>query len=52
MAGRGKVLGTIKNGKVKIRSKRQISFLEYMELPYTRYVYRKRKLVRKVRRNA
>jgi hypothetical protein len=46
-----RVLGTIKRGKVKITSMKQIKYLEVKKLPYTRFVYRKGKLIKKVRRN-
>ena len=32
-----KVLGTIKRGKVKIRSRKQIGYLEHHNLPYTSF---------------
>ncbi len=44
------IYGTTHRGKVKIRSKKQIRFLEARKLPYTRYVRQHGKL-RKVRRN-
>ncbi len=50
MKKKGRILGTTHRGRVKIRSKRQIRFLEYKKLPYTRYVRRHGKIA-KVRRN-
>ncbi len=47
---KGKVLGTTRRGRVKIRSQKQIRFLEAKKLPYTKYVRKNGKL-RKVRRN-
>lgn len=44
-----KVLGTIKRGKVAITSEKQIRWLEWKGLPYTRFVYGDG--VKKVRRN-
>jgi len=43
----GRILGTTRRGKVKIRSKKQIRFLEAHHLPYTRIT----KSGKKVRRN-
>ena len=45
-----KVFGTIKRGKVKITTEKQIRFLEWKGLPYTRYVYKDGE-IKKVRRN-
>lgn len=43
-----KVLGTVRRGKVKIRSRRQMRFLEARHIDHTHFVRRKGKL-RKVR---
>lgn len=44
-----KVLGTIKRGKVKITSKKQIAYLHVHEIDHTHFVCRNGKIVRKVR---
>lgn len=35
MAKRDKIIGTIKRGRVKIRSKRQMRFLHYAKIDHT-----------------
>lgn len=42
-----KVLGTIKRGKVKIYSKKQMAFLHAKHLPHTHYVYKNGKVIKK-----
>lgn len=44
------ILGTIKRGKVKIYSEKQMRYLEFKKIDHTHYVYNENgKLVRKVR---
>lgn len=47
MAKRGKVLGTIKRGRVKIRSRRQMRYLHEYRIDHTHYVRRKGKLIKR-----
>lgn len=46
---RGRVLGTTRRGRVKIRSAKQIRFLEVHKLPYTRITKGGRRVRRNVR---
>lgn len=47
MARKKRILGTIRRGRTKITSPKEIRFLEAKKLPYTRFT----KSGRKVRRN-
>jgi hypothetical protein len=47
-----KILGTVKRGKVKIYSDKQMKYLHFKKLPHTHFVYRGNKLVKKVRHYA
>lgn len=42
-------LGTIKRGRVKVYSKKQMAFLHYARIDHTHFVYRGGRLVRKKR---
>ena len=44
-----RVLGTIKRGTVKITSPKQIRYLEWEKLPYTRFTKKGKKVRRNVR---
>ena len=44
-----RILGTIKKGKVKIRSKKQMGFLHYARIDHTHFKYKGKKLVKKSR---
>lgn len=46
---KGRILGTTHRGRVKIRSPKQIRFLERNKLPYTRITKRGKKVRRNVR---
>lgn len=43
------VLGTIKRGKVKIYTEKQLHYLEMNHIDHTHFVYKNGKLVKKVR---
>jgi hypothetical protein len=42
-----KPLGTIKRGKVKILSEKQMAYLHFKHLPHTDYVYKDSKVIKK-----
>jgi len=42
-----KELGTVKRGKVKIYSEKQMKYLHFKELPHTHYKYVGGKLIKK-----
>ncbi len=42
-----KVLGTVRRGKVKITSEKQMRFLHFKRLPHTDYIYKNEKLIKK-----
>lgn len=49
MKRRRKVLGTIRRGKVKIYSPKEIRYLEWKKIPYTRITKKGKKVRRNVR---
>jgi hypothetical protein len=47
--GKKVVLGTIKQGRIKIYSEKQMHYLHMEHIDHTHYVYKNGKLVKKVR---
>ena len=44
-----RILGTIKRGKVKVYSQKEMAYLHYKKLDHTHYKYKGNRLVAKVR---
>ena len=42
-----KVLGTVRRGKVKITSEKQMKYLHFKKLPHTHFKYKNDKVIKK-----